>query len=106
MIPFVKTKAGMMPANMAAELERRKAAAEKAIGPIDMDFLARQIKEHLKHISPLTLNRLYPCRTCSVVSNDNYRAACAEMKAVECFITARFRGCPVWSPRPTVVGAT
>lgn len=128
MIEFVKTKHGLIRKDVAEQLEavenRRKKRADRAFRA---QFIARarlqgfteeQIQAALKQdpkeavrqtfekirdeIGPDELLRRFPCRGCKVAHDERYRAVCAEMKQVPCFLKAAMRGCPDFQPKAIV----
>jgi hypothetical protein len=121
-IPFVRTKYGLLPqdhADAIAENERemarqKKASREELLTKIAVmkgldpkDLIAVDpvvaVKELLAtfraRLGKAELERRYPCRTCRVVTDDGYAAGCRVLRQTPCFVSRRMHGCSSWQPR-------
>lgn len=129
MIEFVQTPDGIVPKPQWDAMQRLKAdqarkrleaheevterrahargikmADVRALMASPLQALRRAAKAARAKFSKLEIEKAYPCRSCRVVVDEHYAAACAKFGALPCYVKKHMRGCEAWQPRPIKVG--
>jgi len=68
------------------------------------DLLQRRLAEvrRIANSDMAEVAKTYKCVNCALLTDDTYKASCAERKVAPCFIRATLKGCPDLIPRAVI----